>query len=120
MIPNCSARGPSTQVILVMRDPSPVSGPEQDTDTCARRPTHCPAHCPARSLEPLGRQEVEQMEQLLQVVLKGSPRQQQLVVDLVAIQDPEELSGEGRGSGARPPGQPGSGRSAPLPWTGCS
>lgn len=33
------------------------------------------------------------MEQLLQVVLKWGPRQQQLVIDLVAVQDPEELRG---------------------------
>lgn len=42
------------------------------------------------------------MEQLLQVVLKGGPRQQQLVIDLVAVQDPEELRGaQGARQGAR-------------------
>lgn len=47
------------------------------------------------------------MEQLLQVVLKGGPRQQQLVIDLVAVQDPKELR-EGDGpSGARWPAHPG-------------
>lgn len=49
------------------------------------------------ALEPLWSQEVEEVEQLLQVVLEGGPRQQQLVVDLVAIQDPKELRGEERG-----------------------
>lgn len=48
------------------------------------------------------------MEELLQVVLKGGPRQQQLVVDLVAVQDPEELWGTGGPSG-------GAGRPAGLP-----
>lgn len=63
------------------------------------------------------------MEQLLQVVLKGGPRQQQLVIDLVAVQDPKELrEGDGavRGSVASPPRAargPGQRR---LPWTDCS
>lgn len=49
---------------------------------------------PGDALEPLWSQEVEEMEQFLQVVLEGGPCQQQLVVDLVAIQDPKELWGE--------------------------
>lgn len=54
-----------------------------------------------RSLEPLWSQEVEQVEQLLQVVLKRGPCQQQLVINLVAVQDPEELRGGEGPSGAR-------------------
>lgn len=77
----------------------------------------------AGSLEPLWGQEVQQMEQLLQVVLQGGPRQQQLVINLVAVQDPKELrGGEGgiRGGSGRP-GQGGGGRGKRRPpWTGCS
>lgn len=40
------------------------------------------------------------MEQLLQVVLQGSPRQQQLIINLVAVQDPKELRGGEGPSGA--------------------
>lgn len=40
---------------------------------------------PPSSLESLWSQEVEQVKELLQVVLKGGPRQQQLVIDLVAV-----------------------------------
>lgn len=75
------------------------------------------------SLETLWSQEVEEVEQLLQVVLKGGPRQQQLVINLVAVQDPKELrEGDGaiRGSVAGPPRVargPGQRR---LPWTDCS
>lgn len=48
------------------------------------------------------------MEKLLQVVLKRGPRQQQLVIDLVAVQDPEELRGAGGqlGGAGRPAGTP--------------
>lgn len=36
-------------------------------------------------------EEVEEVEQFLKVVLEGSSRQQQLVLDVVATQEPEEL-----------------------------
>lgn len=42
-------------------------------------------------LEPLGREEVEQVEQLLQVVLQRGSSQQQLVLQRVVVQDPEKL-----------------------------
>ena len=42
-------------------------------------------------LEAVGREEVEQVEQLLQVVLQRSSCQQQLVVDLIIVQTPEKL-----------------------------
>lgn len=41
--------------------------------------------------EPLGREEVEQVEKLLQVVLQRSSCQQQLVIDLIVVQAPEKL-----------------------------
>lgn len=45
-----------------------------------------------RSLpEPLRREEVEQVEELLQVVLQGSSGQQQFVLQRVVVQDPEKL-----------------------------
>ena len=44
------------------------------------------------------------MEELLQVVLKGGPRQQQLVIDLVAVQDPKELGEGGQGACQGAPG----------------
>lgn len=57
------------------------------------------------------------MEQLLQVVLKGGPRQQQLVIDLVAVQNPKELCGGGGPSGGAGSGQPAP-RAAPGPAAG--
>lgn len=65
------------------------------------------------------------MEQFFQVVLKGGPCQQQLIIDLVAVQDPKELRGEqGARQGAQggQPTQTAPGASAQhlLPWTGCS
>ncbi len=36
-------------------------------------------------------EEVKQVEQLLQVVLKRSPSEQQLVVDLIPVEDSEKL-----------------------------
>lgn len=54
------------------------------------------------------------MEELLQVVLKGCPRQQQLVIDLVAVQDPKELrAAEERSSGTQ--GDPNQ-EWPPAPW----
>lgn len=47
-------------------------------------------------LKPLWSEEVEKVEELLQVILQWSPRQQQLMIYLVAIEDPEKL-----GSGTR-------------------
>lgn len=76
-----------------MRNPGPGSIPADGPWPPAALPPAFSAR-PAGSLEPLWSQEVEEMEQLLQVVLQGRPRQQQLVIDLVAVQDPEELRGE--------------------------
>ena len=42
-------------------------------------------------LEVGGREEVQQMKQLLQIILQRRPRQQQLVTNVVALQNPEEL-----------------------------
>lgn len=42
-------------------------------------------------LEALWGEEVKQVEQLLQVVLKRSPSEQQLVVDLIPVENPEKL-----------------------------
>lgn len=42
-------------------------------------------------LEAVWCEEVEQVKQLLQVVLQRGPCQQQLVVDLIVVQTPEEL-----------------------------
>lgn len=42
-------------------------------------------------LEALWGEEVKQVEQLLQVVLKRSPSEQQLVVDLIPVKNPEKL-----------------------------
>ena len=42
-------------------------------------------------LEALRGEEVKQVEQLLQVVLKRSPSEQQLVVDLIPVENPEKL-----------------------------
>ena len=42
-------------------------------------------------LEALWGEEVKQVEQLLQVVLKMSPSEQQLVVDLIPVENPEKL-----------------------------
>lgn len=47
----------------------------------------------SHSLEPLWGEEVEKVEELLQVVLQRGPRQQQLMIYLVAIEDPEKLGG---------------------------
>lgn len=41
--------------------------------------------------EPLGREEVEQVEKLLQVVLQRSSSQQQFVLQRVVVQNPEKL-----------------------------
>ena len=49
--------------------------------------------------ESLGREEVEQVEQLLQVVLQRSPREEKLVLQGVVVQDPEELGDRGQRSG---------------------
>lgn len=45
----------------------------------------------AYSLESLRREEVEQMEELFQVILQRCSGQQQLVLEWVVIQHPEEL-----------------------------
>ncbi len=42
-------------------------------------------------LEALWGEEVKQVEQLFQVVLKRSPSEQQLVVDLIPVEDSEKL-----------------------------
>lgn len=42
-------------------------------------------------LKPLWSQEIEQVEELFQVVLERSPCEEQLVIDLVAIQHSKEL-----------------------------
>ena len=66
-------------------------------------------------LEALWREEVEEVEELLQVVLQRGARQQQLVLDLVAVQHPKELGGggvRGRTTAPRPPPPQ---VSAPLP-----
>lgn len=42
-------------------------------------------------LEALWGEEVKQVEQLLQVVLKRSPSEQQLVVDFIPVENPEKL-----------------------------
>lgn len=47
-------------------------------------------------LKPLWSKEVEKVEELFQVILQRGPRQQQLMIYLVAIEDPEKL-----GSGTR-------------------
>lgn len=44
------------------------------------------------SLEPLRGQEVQQMEELLQVILKRSTGQQQLVLQRVVVQHAKELT----------------------------
>lgn len=44
--------------------------------------------------EPLRREEVEQVEKLLQVVLQGGSSQQQLVLQRVVVQHPEKLQQE--------------------------
>ena len=46
------------------------------------------------SLKRKGVQEVEQVEQLFQVVLQRSPCQEQLGLDVIVTQEPEELRGK--------------------------
>lgn len=50
----------------------------------------CP-HTHTLLLESLRREEVEQMEELFQVILQRCSGQQQLVLERVVIQHPEEL-----------------------------
>ena len=63
---------------------------------CTPRPEPGPGAtgcwCAAHSLEPLGGEEVQEVEEFLQVVLQRGSRQQQLVLQGVVVEDPEELT----------------------------
>lgn len=52
-------------------------------------------------LKPLWSEEVQKMEEFLQVILQWGARQQQLMIYLVAIEDPEKLEIEARTAGER-------------------
>lgn len=54
-------------------------------------------------LKPLWGEEVQQVEELLQIILQWSPCQQQLMIYLVAIEDPEKLENGARKGGKKGP-----------------